>query len=123
MPQAQGQALLRNFPFHLLGYAPTPVSFQLPCERLTWTLTSDPTWLFRGCEGNASVGVLGPATLTLTATDEFGASASAQVALTFVDPPPNSPPFVTITAPLDTVLARGTPVLVSGVVRDPAAGR
>ena len=119
---AADQVLTRNFPFRVLGYAPTPVLFALPCERLTWSIDRAPLWSFIGCDGLANVNVLGPATLTLMAIDDFGASATASVAVRFEDPAPNSPPLVTITAPLSPVLGLGAPVRVSGVAKDPAGG-
>ncbi|HET9026943.1 MAG TPA: S8 family serine peptidase [Trueperaceae bacterium] len=94
---------------------------ELACTALTWTSSnaSDPFPL-TGCIAQAAFATNGARTLTLTGTDGMGASGSASVSITVVDPPPNLPPTVQVTSP-----ANGTsppidePLTLSGTAVDP----
>lgn len=94
---------------------------QLACERLVWTssVASDP-FPVTGCEVEVVFASNGPRTLTLTATDPLGASDTASVGISVVDPPPNLPPFVQISSPEDREpLPTNEPIALSGTATDP----
>ena len=65
--------------------------------------------------------LLGPARFTLAVRDDFGQSASANVAVNFVAPAASAPPFVTITSPTGS-LEGSFKAHFAGVVTDPAGG-
>src|SRR5690606_23948549 len=73
----------------------------LACEDLVWTSSNagDAAFPTTGCELQATFTTNGARTLTLTGTDSLGASGSASVTVTVVDPPPNLPPNVQVTSP------------------------
>jgi serine protease len=94
---------------------------QLACERLEWTssVASDP-FPVTGCEAEVVFATSGARTLTLTATDPQGASDTASVGITVVEPPPNLPPFVQIASPQDREpLPTNQPITLSGTATDP----
>lgn len=94
---------------------------QLACDRLTWTssVTSDP-FPVTGCEVEVAFASNGLRTLTLTATDPQGASDTATVNISVVDPPPNLPPFVQVSSPEDHAqVPTNQPLTLSGTAIDP----
>lgn len=95
----------------------------LACDRLEWTssVLSDP-FPQTGCQMQVVFESNGPRTLTVTATDQQGASGAASVQVTVVDPPPNLPPVVMITSPghhQPHVLSQ--PMTLNGSAIDPEA--
>ncbi len=94
---------------------------ELACTALTWTSSnaSDPFPL-TGCIAQAAFATNGARTLTLTGTDGIGASGSASVSITVVDPPPNLPPTVQVTSPANgTAPPIDEPLTLSGTAVDP----
>lgn len=93
----------------------------LACDHLVWTsnVAGDPFPL-TGCELEVAFPTEGQRTLTLTATDPQGASASDTVTVNVVTPPPNLPPFVHIINPHDhAVLPTDQPIALAGSATDP----
>lgn len=86
----RGSAIDRNEPGEVLA-----------CGDLVWTSSNagDAAFPTTGCELQATFTTNGARTLTLTGTDSLGASGSASVTVTVVDPPPNLPPNVQVTSP------------------------
>jgi hypothetical protein len=119
---AANAAYFRNQPVYLLGNGSTPTTFALPCSSLSWTMDRLP-WSMNGCSATQSFNLSGPATFTLTVQDSFGQSASASKTVSFVDPPPNAPPIVTIIAPPPEgrIMANAS-VHIKGLVTDPVGG-
>ncbi len=118
-----GETALRTVPFFLRGRAAdaNEPNFQLACSRLTWTsnLASDPLPV-TGCDVAVTFTTNGSRTLTLTATDPQGATDSASVTLSVVEPPPNLAPSVRVTSPADRAdLPRDQPITLSGTATDP----
>ena len=106
----RGRALDRNEP-----------QGQLACSRLVWTssVAGDP-FPVTGCEVEVVFTSNGPRTLTLSATDPQGASDTASVTVSVVDPPTNLPPFVQISSPEDgAALSTNEPITLSGAATDP----
>jgi M6 family metalloprotease-like protein len=118
---AQNTTYFRNQPVYLLGNGSTSTTFSLPCSSLNWTLDRLP-WTMNGCSGTQGFNLTGPATFTLTVQDSYGQFATASVTVNFVDPPPNSPPIVTILAPPPGRLMGNVSVHIKGLVTDPAGG-
>ena len=98
---AAGATVFRNVVTTLHGTATDPNQPFLPCERLSWA-SSDPGdtgFPATGCQPAVTFTSNGPRTLTLTATDDVGATATTTAAVTVADPPDAHPPIVTITDP------------------------
>jgi M6 family metalloprotease-like protein len=115
----------RNQPVQMLGFASSPVAFALGCDRLTWTIDRDPSFRQTGCFLAHPFNLVGKAVITLTASDSASPplTGTTQVTVTFVDPDPNGPPIVTITAPEpDFAVETDTSIAVSGVITDPSGG-
>jgi len=112
----------RNQPVYLLGNGSTPIEFSLPCNSLSWNMDLDSTWSLNDCSGSQPFNLTGAANFTLTVTDDFGQTASASVAVNFVDPGPNTPPIVTILAPPPGRFMVNQLVQIKGLVTDPAGG-
>jgi hypothetical protein len=100
-PQAN-DVLVRGVLYNFIGSASDGNQIGgIPCQALKWT-SNNPgdTWDPKaGCQPNIAFATNGARTITLTATDELGVSASQTVTISVVDPPSSSPPFVTITSP------------------------
>ncbi len=93
----------------------------LACSNLVWTSSvgSDP-FPIAGCEVTAAFASNGSRVLTLTATDGLGASDTASVTITVVDPPANLPPNVQVTSPTNlSAPPLDQPVTLSGTASDP----
>lgn len=74
---------------------------ELPCSSLTWSSSNSADTLGSGCEFIASFAIAGTRTITLRATDPYGAPGSATRTITVNNPPPSGPPVVTILNPKD----------------------
>lgn len=74
---------------------------ELPCNRLTWSSSNTADTLGSGCEFTASFASPGTRTITLRATDPYGAQESVTRTFTVNNPPPSGPPVVTILNPKD----------------------
>lgn len=117
-------------PVRLWGKASVPGAYALPADQLTWaTDRLLPPWSQVGRTGESeSIETVtfyyrGPVNLSLTATDAFGGSTTVSVPVTFVDPPADGPPLVTITSPSKpTNLLADRVQRLDGVVIDPAGG-
>jgi serine protease len=119
----QGEEFFRDAPVILRGRASDRNEPQerLACERLSWTssVAGDP-FPVSGCEAEVTFASDGPRTLTLTATDPQGATGTASVTITIVEPPPNLPPSVQITSPEDGSSPNPfEPITLSGTATDP----
>jgi M6 family metalloprotease-like protein len=124
-----GQTFYRNQPVRLQASGHTPVAFALPCASITWTDSASPGW--SAAEGGDNVTCwttqtfdrTGDLTLNATAVDDHGNSGSASVTVHVIDPPPASPPIVTINDPADGAreMTYAT-VHIDGTVTDPAGG-
>lgn len=73
--------------------------FELPCTSLSWKSSHAGDSLGSGCEFSASFASTGSRTITLTATDAYGAKGTATVTLSVQPLPPSGPPVVNITNP------------------------
>jgi hypothetical protein len=118
----QNATYYRNIPVLLSGTGRTPVLFELPCERLIWTIDRVPSWSAGGCTAVQPFDFLGTATFTLTVTDDYGQVGTATASVNFADPSPTAPPFVTIISPVGGSLIASMPERFRGVVTDPGAG-
>lgn len=78
----------------------------------------------QGCQGTPSFDLIGPMKITLTVHDDSNPAliGTASVTVNLTDPPPSSPPVVTITSPIDYSLWSSTTYLVAGTVSDPQGG-
>lgn len=76
----------------------------VPCTSLTWSssVKTDAIEGLRGCQVTTQFTTIGARTLTLTATNSLGMQGKTSVAFVVADPPPKTPPVVTITTPLGT---------------------
>lgn len=72
---------------------------EMPCSSLTWSSSNSADTLGSGCEFTASFASAGTRTITLRATDPYGAQGSATRTFTVNNPPPSGPPVVTILNP------------------------
>ncbi len=93
----------------------------LACDRLVWTSSvGDDAFPLTGCELEVAFDTDGERTLTLSATDPQGASATDTVTVNVVAPPPNLPPFVHITGPHDHAnVPYDQPIALTGGATDP----
>lgn len=123
-----GQTFYRNQPVRLQGSGHTPVLFAMDCSSLSWTSSVTP-WIHytpatdgsSNCYTIQSFNFLGDVTFTLTATDERGNVGLSSVLVHFVDPPPASPPIVTITSPTNGGRSMvGNVMHIAGTVTDPS---
>lgn len=75
-----------------------PNTGPLGCDRLRWTVNSPDTVMplpgNGGCEAVAVFAAEGIRTLTVTATDPHGSSASETLSVNVSSPPPNAPPVI-----------------------------
>jgi hypothetical protein len=78
----------------------------------------------QGCQGTPSFNLTGPVKITLTVHDDSNPPLTgiASVTVNLTDPPPSSPPIVTITSPVDYSLWSTTTYQVAGTVSDPQGG-
>jgi subtilisin family serine protease len=96
-----------------------------PCSYLTWTSSSSadtfgPYFPAAGCQPQVVFTTTGLRTITLTATDEYGATQSTFRHVNVVEPPANSPPVVSIVNPAPGAYVQpNTPVLLDGSVAEP----
>src|SRR5262249_33492607 len=90
-----------SYVFDSSSFDPNEVFFSLPCNALKWTSSNagDPSAI--GCTPTFNFSTLGSRTLTLTGTDSQGATGTANVSISVVNAPTNSPPVVTILNPLN----------------------
>ncbi|MCV4796615.1 hypothetical protein OFB84_32320, partial [Escherichia coli] len=72
---------------------------ELPCTSLSWKSSNAGDTLGTGCQFTATFTTTGSRTVTLTATDAYGAKGTATVALNVQPLPPSGPPVVEITEP------------------------
>ncbi|MBI5488640.1 MAG: S8 family serine peptidase [Deltaproteobacteria bacterium] len=118
-----GETIYRNAPIVLRAssFDFNEPGGRLACDRLVWT-SSLPGDAFpaSGCEVLAVFGSDGARTLTLTGTDPQGASATANVGISVVEPPPDLPPVVQVTSPADhSSPTYNEPVTLTGTAVDP----
>jgi hypothetical protein len=121
---ATGQSFYRNQPITFNGKGSNAVTFAFGCNSLTWTVDRIPGWTMQGCQGTPSFNLTGPVKITLTVRDDSNPplTGSASVTVNLTDPPPSSPPVVTITNPIDYSLWSTTTYQVAGAVSDPQGG-
>lgn len=74
---------------------------ELPCSALSWKSSNAGDSLGSGCQFTASFTSTGSRTITLTATDAYGAKGTATVNLNVQPLPPSGPPVVEILEPDD----------------------
>jgi subtilisin family serine protease len=101
----------------------------LPCPALKWTLLdidvrpAKVEATHSGCQPLATLDKLGDKRLTVTATDADGATASAELEFSVVQPPPNTPPLVWIEEPANgSTFASTDTVTLKGDATDPDGG-
>lgn len=119
----EGDSAFRTAPFLLRGRATdfNEPGGELACDRLVWTssVASDP-FPVTGCEVEVTFASNGTRTLTLTGTDPQGATGTATVSMSVIDPPPNLPPAVRITSPAaDAPIFVNETMTLSGTATDP----
>ncbi len=121
---AGGQTFYRNQPITFNGKGSNAVTFAFGCNSLTWTVDRIPGWTMQGCQGTPSFNLTGPVKITLTVRDDSNPplTGSASVTVNLTDPPPSSPPIVTITNPIDYSLWSTTTYQVAGAASDPQGG-
>ncbi|WP_157202570.1 C1 family peptidase [Calidithermus chliarophilus] len=97
---------------------------ELPCTSLSWKSSNAGDTLGTGCQFTATFTTTGSRTITLTATDAYGAKGSATVALNVQPLPPSGPPVVEITEPDEDEQfdANANIALLYRVVADPGGG-
>jgi serine protease len=98
----EGDVLVRGVLHNFVGSASDGNQVAgVACKALKWTSNNpSDTWDPKaGCQPNITFATNGARTITLTATDELGVSASKTVTINVVDPPSISAPHVTITSP------------------------
>ncbi|MCX7784070.1 MAG: hypothetical protein N2318_10575 [Meiothermus sp.] len=96
---------------------------ELPCNRLSWSSSNSADTLGSGCEFTASFASAGTRTITLRATDPYGAQGSATRTFTVNNPPPSGPPVVTITNPRnDDSFVANSNIRLSYSLTDPGGG-
>jgi hypothetical protein len=107
---ATGAQLVRGVPYVVQGSATDPNDGPLPCTSLLWssTVAADSINGQSGCAVQVSFATTGTRTLGLRAMDSAGHVATTYRAFTVVDPPPMSPPIVSITLPTPGTLASPT---------------
>ncbi len=111
-------------PFKLEGHADDPNEpGGLQCDALWWSAPGKPA-MGVGCEQTMTLyGENMTTSVTLTATDAFGAWTSSTVTLHVDKPPLHSPPLVTILSPSEgELLEPGDVVTLKGTATDPDAG-
>ena len=89
-----GQPLV-NVPFVIAASAIDPVSGQLFCTALTWTLSQPDTMSGGGCEATIMFKAQGQRQVTVTATNQHGSSSSETLTFDVGPEPENKPPVVT----------------------------
>jgi hypothetical protein len=122
---AVGAAVFKNTPVVVQQTNSDPNEpFGVPCARLTWASSKavDTSFPFTGCEKAVSFATLGQRTISLTATDKDGLTATATRLVDVKAVPPQAPPVVSIVDPHDgDVLDPGTAIALNGAV-NPGAG-
>ena len=91
----------RNVAHTLRGQVTDENQGFIPCSAFTWT-SSDPAdtaFPVTGCQPSPTFTTVGPRTVTLTVTDDFGMTGTEAITITVTDPPDAHAPFVTITNP------------------------
>jgi serine protease len=119
----ENDTAFRTVPFLLRGRATdfNEPGGELACDNLTWTssVASDP-FPVTGCEVEVTFANNGARTLTLTAIDLQGATDTATVSMSVIDPPANLPPAVRITSPADNASINVNEAMtLSGTATDP----
>jgi hypothetical protein len=102
---ASGESVYRATAYVVQGEAADGnLVTSVPCASLRWksSVAGEPIDGQTGCQVSTQFISVGPRTLTLTATNSLGYQATKSVTFTVVDPPPKTPPVVTITSPLGT---------------------
>jgi hypothetical protein len=122
--QPVGPVSVRNIPYTFAGEATDPNQVgKLPCSSLTWksSVAGDSTFPATGCQIVAVFTTKGPRTITLTAKDEHGKTATTTKSIVIVfDPPTHSPPIVSISNPHDGAsLDPGKTVVLAATAVDP----
>ena len=121
-----GQTFYKGASYNFEGHANdyNEPLLQLPCTSLKWTSsyrpdTVDSTFPQEGCQPVVTFASSGKRVITLTGTDSQGQKGTAQVTVNVVDPPPNSPPIVTILQPNNHTLIDTDEVTLLGTAFDP----
>ncbi|MDX2006037.1 MAG: hypothetical protein SFU83_12225 [Meiothermus sp.] len=118
-----GQQLFRGVSYRLRGvsFDRNEAGFELPCDSLRWTSSvAGDNLSATGCSPSASFATNGPRTLTLTGTDPQGATGTATVSVTVVDPPANLPPVVNLTSPQNNItIGPDQLIRLGGTAADP----
>lgn len=73
----------------------------MECSSLSWKSNVAGDALGTGCTFTHTFATTGTRTITLTATDEYGAKGSASRTISVVQKPPVGPPIINITSPID----------------------
>lgn len=118
-----GQWFYRDVSYTLRGvsYDPNEPGYQLACPSMVWQ--DGGTLLGTGCDLPVSFASNGNRTLTLIGTDSHGASGSASLNISVVDPPANLPPVVNITSPQNGITIDPDQVVkLLGSASDPEGG-
>lgn len=122
----EGATFYRNEQTKLLGTSSdsNEGTLTLPCSALSWSVgqrvVGGAALTYAGCQPLATFPGTGEWLVTLSATDSDGAKATDSVTVTVVDPPPHSPPSVTITQPDENaVLDPHVKAKLSGTATDP----
>jgi hypothetical protein len=89
----------------------------VPCTRMRWTSSNpkDSLFPFIGCDKVVTFKTTGARTVTVTGTDEFGATGKVSRQITVQAVPPKQPPLVTILAPIEGAFINGPITLQSAV--------
>jgi C1A family cysteine protease len=109
----QGEGLDGN------GSFPGPMD----CDRLSWKSSVAGDALGSGCEFSHTFATTGIRTITLTATDEYGAKGTATLSLNVKTKPPVGPPVINISSPIDNKYygAANTNIRLAYTMDDPGA--
>ncbi len=122
-----GQKLARGQTIVLKGSASDPNELSgVPCSGLRWARrkgSGSLEQLGTGCTHATTFASGGTWSVELTADDGHSGVATTKTSLTVTDPPPGSPPLVTIVAPqAEDALVRTTPVTLKATAVDPDGG-
>lgn len=96
---------------------------ELSCDRLSWKSSNTADNLGSGCDFNHTFTSTGLRTITLTATDQYGAKGTATLAVNVTPKPLIGPPIINVTSPIDDRYygSANTNIRLSYTIDDPGA--
>jgi hypothetical protein len=120
-----GQEFYQGVAYTLRGtsYDINESNFEVPCTSLTWTTNAGADGQKTGCNTPITFASTGPRTLTLKATDAFGATGTATANITVLPAPANLPPVVNLTSPQNNInIGPDSVIQLAGTATDPEGG-